>query len=72
MGSKFLKRGIVYLVVIVAMVVLFVVFSGLLPSEEVKTGTMNELISYYEQGDITKFEAEGDYLTGWDADEPGE
>ena len=70
MGSKFLKRGIVYLVVIVAMVVLFVVFSGLLPSEEVKTGTMNELISYYEQGDITKFEADGDYLTGWDADEP--
>jgi len=68
MGSKYLKRGIIYLIVLIALVALFFIFFP--TSDEVATGTMNDLINKYEQDDITKFEAEGDYLTGWDGTVP--
>jgi cell division protease FtsH len=69
MGSRYLKRGVIYLVVIVAIIaILFYFYSP--SSQEVPTGTMNELISDYEQGEIAKFEAQGNYLTGWDSEAP--
>ncbi len=69
MGSRYLKRGVIYLVVIVAIIALLFYFYNP-SSEEVPTGTMNELISDYEQGEITKFEAQGNYITGWDSEAP--
>jgi cell division protease FtsH len=67
MGSKYFRRGGIYIVILVALAVLFLMF---FPSgEEIETGTINDLIIAYEQGEITKFESQGDYITGWDDDE---
>ena len=63
MGSKYIRRGGIYIVILVALAVLFLMF---FPSgEEIETGTINDLISKYEQGEIAKFESQGDYITGW-------
>ena len=67
MGSKYLRRGGIYIVILVALAVLFLMFFP--SSDEVETGNINDLISAYEQGEITKFESQGDYITGWDNDE---
>ena len=67
MVSKYLRRSIIYVVIIGALVALFFAF---LPSTpEVETGTMNELLDLYGRGGIDEFESKGNYITGLRVDE---
>jgi cell division protease FtsH len=67
MGSRYLRRGIIYIVIIGALVALF--FAFLPTSPEVETGTMNELLGLYDRGGIDEFESKGNYITGLRDDE---
>jgi len=68
MVSKYLRKGIIYVVIIGALFAL--VFAFLPSSPEVETGTMNELLDLYGRGGIDEFEANGNYITGLRNDEP--
>lgn len=70
MGSNFWRRGIIYLVVIAVLVAVFFYFFPIDRAPVVPIETMDDLISAYEDGEINKFEAQGNYLTGWDSDRP--
>jgi len=77
MSSKFLKRGIIYLVVIAALVVLFFAFFPTSP--EVKSGSLDELVALTVtgsvelsdgtvEGNINRIVQEGDTLTAMEGD----
>ncbi|TEU04619.1 MAG: ATP-dependent zinc metalloprotease FtsH [Dehalococcoidia bacterium] len=77
MSSKFLKRGIIYLVVIAALVVLFFAFFPTSP--EVKSGSLDDLVALTVtgsvelsdgtvEGNINRIVQEGDTLTAMEGD----
>jgi len=78
MSSKFLRRGIIYLVVIAALVVLFFAFFPRSP--EVESGSLDELVALTVTGsvkladgnevtgDINRIVQEGDTLTAMEGD----
>ncbi len=80
MGPKFLKRGVIYLVVIAALVALFFAFFP--RSEEVKTGSLDDLVTLTKtgsvgladgtviSGDIDRIVQGGETLTAMDGDTP--
>ena len=80
MSSKFLKRGIIYLVVIAALVALF--FAFLPRSPEVKTGYLDDLVTLATtgsveladgtviEGDIDRIVQDGETLTAMAGDTP--
>ncbi len=67
MGAKLLRRGIIYIIIIGSLVAMFVARLPSAPSIEI--GTMNELISRYENDQVKKFSSEGNFITGWGVEE---
>ena len=79
MSSKFLKRGVIYLVVIAALVALFFAFFP--SSPEVKSGSLDDLVALTVtgsveladgtvEGNINRIVQEGDTLTAMEGDTP--
>jgi cell division protease FtsH len=68
MSSKYVKRGLIYVVIIGVLIALF--YTLLPSSPSVETGTMNQLLDLYERGGIDKLEAKGNYITALRNDEP--
>ena len=53
MGSKFWRKGLIYLVVIAAIVAMFFAFFNFPGSSEVKTGSLSDLVKLTNDGSVT-------------------